>query len=196
MEQATLKSEKNEVAIFACGCFWCLEAQFQHLQGVIKIEPGFTGGHLPHPTYKQVCTGKTGHAESCRITFDPEIISYAALLGAFFKAHDPTQLNRQGNDIGTQYRSALFYLNQDQKKEIEKSIHYLEEHEIYNQPIATQVVPASAFYPAEDYHKDYYNQHRENPYCNFVVQPKVNHFLAYLKEKDKLEKVDLDVKKD
>lgn len=179
------KEENNEVAIFACGCFWCLEAQFQYLNGVITIQPGFTGGTVPHPSYEQVCTGRTGHAESCKITFDPMLISYPELLGAFFKAHDPTQLNRQGNDIGTQYRSALFYLNDSQKKDIENCLNFLEENKIYDRPVVTQVLPAAAFYPAEDYHKNYFNLHGDKPYCQFVVQPKVQHFLKFLNEQKK-----------
>jgi peptide-methionine (S)-S-oxide reductase len=176
-------SSETEVAVFACGCFWCLEAQFQHLNGVVSIEPGFTGGSLPHPTYEQVCTGKTGHAEACRINFDPKEISYQDLLGAFFQAHDPTQLNRQGNDIGTQYRSALFYLDAFQKTEIENYLALLTAQKVFEKPIVTEVLPAADFYPAEDYHLDYYNRHGENPYCSVVIQPKVKHFLKYLMEK-------------
>ncbi|HET8574259.1 MAG TPA: peptide-methionine (S)-S-oxide reductase MsrA [Edaphocola sp.] len=167
-------------AIFACGCFWCLEAQFQHLDGVLEIIPGFTGGHVPHPTYEQVCTGTTGHAEACKITFDAGKISYKQLLMAFFEAHDPTQLNRQGNDIGTQYRSALFYLDEEQHAEIEACLELLTAQGVYDRPIVTQVCPATAFYPADDYHKDYYNLHGDNPYCALVVQPKVKKFLRYL----------------
>lgn len=169
-----------ETALFACGCFWCLEAQFQHLDGVVEIIPGFTGGHWPHPTYEQVCRGNTGHAETCRITFDTQKITYKQLLMAFFKAHDPTQLNRQGNDIGTQYRSALFYFNEQQQVEIKECLALLRSKNVYAQPIVTQVCAATTFYPAENYHKDYYNLHGDNPYCSLVVQPKVKKFLKYL----------------
>lgn len=177
--------ENVEEAFLAGGCFWCLEAQFQYLEGVLKIEPGFTGGHLPHPTYQDVCTGATGHAETCRIVYNPNIITYRELLFAFFKAHDPTQLNRQGNDIGTQYRSAVFYTNDRQKETVEKIIEFFEESKVYEQPIVTQIAPVATFYPAEDYHKNYYNLHGENPYCQLVVQPKVKHFLEYLEERHK-----------
>jgi len=172
--------KKIETALFACGCFWCLEAQFQHLEGVLDIVPGFTGGHLPHPTYEQVCTGNTGHAETCKIIFDTGKISYKQLLMAFFKAHDPTQLNRQGNDIGTQYRSALFYLNEEQHMAIEACLALLRSEKVYDRPIVTEVCAATTFYPADDYHKDYYNLHGDNPYCTLVVQPKVKKFLKYL----------------
>lgn len=172
--------KKIETALFACGCFWCLEAQFQHLEGVLEIIPGFTGGHLPHPTYEQVCTGNTGHAEACKITFDAGRISFKQLLMAFFQAHDPTQLNRQGNDIGTQYRSALFYLDETQHEEIKDCLELLRAKGVYDRPIVTQVCAATAFYPADDYHKDYYNLHGDNPYCALVVQPKVKKFLKYL----------------
>lgn len=175
---------ENEVAVFACGCFWCLEAQFQHLEGVVRIEPGFTGGHIPNPSYEQVCTGSTGHAEACKIVFSPSKISFRELLSAFFRAHDPTQLNRQGNDIGTQYRSALYYLNETQKSEIDKCLEYLTLHRVFEKPIVTEVFPATIFYPAENYHLDYYNQHGENPYCSLVIKPKVNHFLNYLKARE------------
>lgn len=180
MESVHAGKESIETAILACGCFWCLEAQFQYLEGVLQIEPGFTGGHLPSPTYQEVCTGTTGHAEACRITFNPKVIAYEDLLFAFFKAHDPTQLNRQGNDIGTQYRSAVFFKDDVQKEEAEKIISILEKNKVYESPVVTQVAPATVFYPAEDYHKNYYNLHGENPYCQLVVQPKVKHFLEYL----------------
>lgn len=169
-----------KVAYFAAGCFWCLEAQFQHLPGVVSIKPGFMGGLLEFPTYEEVHKGNTGHAETCKITYDPANISFEKLLLAFFNSHDPTQLNRQGNDIGTQYRSAFFYQNEEEKEQIETCIKKLEAASVYDQPIVTEVSPADIFYPAEDYHSNYYNQHGDNPYCDLVVKPKVKKFLKYL----------------
>lgn len=180
----TAMAHHTEIAVFACGCFWCLEAQFQHLDGVISIEAGYTGGHVPNPSYEEVCSGETGHAEACRIVFSPQKISFQELLAAFFRAHDPTQLNRQGNDIGTQYRSALFFQNESQQLAIELLINQLTQHHVYDNPIVTEVNPAGTFYPAENYHNNYFNLHPGNPYCQVVIQPKVRHFLSYLKEKD------------
>lgn len=180
-----METNRMSTAIFAAGCFWCLEAQFQFLEGVKEIISGFTGGQTPQPTYKQVCTGTTGHAEACKITFDKEIISYQSLLFAFFKTHDPTQLNRQGNDIGTQYRSAIFYLDEFQKAAVEECLTFLEKNHVYDKPIVTEVTKAKEFYPAENYHKDYFNLNGDNPYCSLVVAPKVRHFLDYLQEKER-----------
>lgn len=163
-----------EKAVFGAGCFWCIEAMFQDLLGVEKVQSGYMGGHKDNPTYKEVCTGNTGHAEVLMIHFDPTVISYEELLTALWYAHDPTQLNRQGNDVGTQYRSAIFYYNEEQKQAAEQSIKRAQEQ--LTAPIVTELTPASTFYPAEDYHTDYFNLHGENPYCSAVVAPKVKKF--------------------
>jgi len=163
-----------EVATFGAGCFWCIEAMFQDLKGVEKVASGYMGGHTDQPTYKDVCTGTTGHAEVLQIHFNPAIISYEELLEALWIAHDPTQLNRQGNDIGTQYRSAIFYHNEAQKALAETSKNAIAAQ--FNDPIVTEITAASSFYPAEDYHTDYFNLHGENPYCSSVVAPKVKKF--------------------
>lgn len=165
---------QTETALFGAGCFWCIEAMFQDLKGVHNVASGYTGGHLKDPTYKQVCTGTTGHAEVLHIDFDPAIISYEELLEAFWYAHDPTQLNRQGNDIGTQYRSAIYYFNDAQKTAAEQSKAAAAGR--FDRPIVTEITAASTFYPAEDYHTDYFNLHGENPYCSAVVAPKVRKF--------------------
>ena len=162
-----------EKPTFANGCFWCTEAVFQRLKGVESVVSGYTGGHTPNPTYKQVCIGSTGHAEAIQITFDPKIVSYDQLLEVFWKTHDPTTLNRQGNDVGTQYRSAIFYHNEEQKRLAEEYKKKLSEAGIWKDPIVTEIVPFSTFYNAEDYHQDYYNQNTYQPYCSFVITPKV-----------------------
>jgi peptide-methionine (S)-S-oxide reductase len=173
-------------AIFAGGCFWCTEAIFKQLDGVLEVIPGYTGGHLSHPTYEQMRTGTTGHAEAVMIIYDTEKITYDRLLEVFFATHDPTQLNRQGNDVGPQYRSAIFYTNRGQKETAEAYIRFLEEQGVYDSPIVTEVVPASEFWPAEDYHKNYLENHPENPYCRYVILPKLEkfrkHFGEWLKE--------------
>ncbi|MFA7228087.1 MAG: peptide-methionine (S)-S-oxide reductase MsrA, partial [Melioribacteraceae bacterium] len=154
-EEAVMNnSEKYEIATFAAGCFWCTEAVFQRLRGVVKIESGYSGGTVPNPTYEAVCTGQTGHAECTQITFDPEEISYADLLEVFWKTHDPTTLNRQGNDTGTQYRSAIFYHSEEQKNLAEKYRRALDSTKVWNDPIVTEIVPFKKFYAAEDYHQD------------------------------------------
>ena len=163
-----------EFATFGAGCFWCIEAMFQDLKGVHKVASGYTGGQVDNPTYKAVCTGETGHAEVLQIQFDPEIISYETLLEALWYAHDPTQLNRQGNDVGTQYRSAIFYHNEAQKAAAEQSKAKAKAN--FSKPIVTEITAATTFYPAEDYHTDYFNLHGENPYCSNVVAPKVKKF--------------------
>jgi len=164
-------------ATFGGGCFWCTEAIFQQLEGVTDIRPGYMGGDTAHPTYKEVCSGNTGHAEVIQVDYDPEKITYKKLLGVFFKTHDPTTLNRQGNDVGTQYRSVIFFHNPEQKFEAETFINKLEEEQIYSEAIVTEVVAAQTFYEAEDYHHDYYNTHPDNPYCAAVIQPKLQKFL-------------------
>lgn len=162
-----------ETAILAGGCFWCLEAVFVELNGVTKVESGYIGGNVVNPTYNAVCMGTTGHAESVRIAFDPDIISYRDLLNIFFWIHDPTTLNRQGMDIGTQYRSEIFYINDEQKTIAEDVIRELEHAEIWDFPVITEVAPASEFYVAEDYHQDYFANNPNQPYCVGVVAPKV-----------------------
>jgi peptide-methionine (S)-S-oxide reductase len=162
----------TETAIFAGGCFWCVEAVFQDLIGVEKLESGYIGGHVPEPTYKQVCGGDTGHAEGLRVTFDPTLLTYGDLLDIFFATHDPTQLNRQGNDIGTQYRSAIFPLNEAQRSEAEAAI--VRAQPDWPAPIVTTLEAATTWYPAEDYHQEYWNgEGQRNPYCLAVIPPKL-----------------------
>ncbi len=165
-----------DTATFAAGCFWCTEAQFQQLKGVEKVESGFEGGHVKNPSYKDVCTGTTGHAETCNIYYDPSKISYDELLAAFWTSHDPTQLNRQGNDMGTQYRSAIFYHNNEQKKKAEDYKQKLNAEKAWDKPVVTEITAATTFYKAEDYHQNYYNENGDQPYCTFVVGPKVEKF--------------------
>lgn len=163
-----------ETAIFAGGCFWCLEALFQKLKGVESVESGYSGGDIKNPTYEEVCTGKTGHAEVIKIEFDPSILPYDKLLEIFFEMHDPTTLNRQGNDVGTQYRSAIFYTNEKQKELAEKMMESLAPK--YSSKIVTQVKPFTAFYKAESYHQNYYNENQNQPYCSLVISPKIHKF--------------------
>jgi len=180
------KSDKLlDTATFAAGCFWCVEAQFQQLEGVDTVISGYTGGHTKKPTYKQVCTGNTGHAEAVNIIYHPAIISYDELVEAFFVAHDPTQLNRQGNDVGTQYRSAIFYHNKEQKDKVQFYIKRLNEEKAYEKPIVTEVKPYGDFYIAEDYHQNYYNLNRKEGYCQFVIAPKLDKFQKVFKAKIK-----------
>lgn len=177
------QQHKTEVATFAAGCFWCVEAQYQQLKGVEKVESGYIGGHIENPTYKQVCTGETGHAEACNIYYDPAVISYDELLAAFWIAHDPTQLNRQGNDVGTQYRSAIFYHNEEQKQKAEEYKKKLDEEKAFNGPIVTEISPYTKFYKAEDYHQNYYNDNPSQGYCIFVVKPKMDKFRKVFQDK-------------
>nr|WP_245828499.1 peptide-methionine (S)-S-oxide reductase MsrA [Moheibacter sediminis] len=180
-----MSSENLEKATFGGGCFWCVEAVFDQLNGVSSVTSGYSGGHVKNPTYKQVCEGTTGHAEVVQIEFDPKIISFDELLEVFWTVHDPTQLNRQGNDVGTQYRSVIFYENDDQKLTAERSIKEFEASDMYNGNFTTQLVPAEIFYAAEDYHQNYYeNDNGQNPYCTLVVKPKIDKF--YDKFYDKL----------
>ncbi|MDQ3848321.1 MAG: peptide-methionine (S)-S-oxide reductase MsrA [Thermoproteota archaeon] len=166
-----------EVATLANGCFWCSEAIFKRLKGIHSVISGYSGGKIEHPSYDLVCTGKTGYAESVQIEFDPKIIPFEKILEIFWHTHDPTTLNRQGNDFGTQYRSAIFYHNQRQKEIAERSKMELEKEGVYKNPIVTEITPFSNFYAAEDYHKDYYDNNQDAPYCNFVIQPKVQKLL-------------------
>jgi len=163
----------HAVATLAGGCFWCLETVFNRLRGVESAISGYMGGHTLHPTYRDICNGDTGHAEVVQITFDQDVISYGDLLEIFFTLHDPTQLNRQGNDVGTQYRSAIFWHTPEQKAEAEAVITELTSAKAFGAPIVTEVTEATTFYPAEDYHQRYYEQNPYQPYCQFVVAPKV-----------------------
>jgi len=176
-------AQRTDTATFAAGCFWCVEAQFNQLDGVVKVVSGFAGGHVANPSYREVCTGTTGHAEACNIIYDPSKITYKELLEAFFKAHDPTQLNKQGNDEGTQYRSAIFYHNNEQKKLAEFYIKRLDEEHAFKSKIVTQVNPYTIFYSAEAYHQDYYDQNKSQRYCQFVIAPKVDAFRKAFKDK-------------
>jgi peptide-methionine (S)-S-oxide reductase len=178
-----LENKKQEIATLAGGCFWCLEAVFKDLRGVEKVESGYTGGSLPNPTYYQVCEGTTGHAEVVQITFDAEVVSFKELLQVFFTIHDPTTLNRQGADVGTQYRSAIFYHSPEQKDIAERVIEELNQAEIYDDPIVTEVTPLTEFYKAEDYHQQYYEQNPNQPYCQAVIAPKVSKFRKLYLEK-------------
>ncbi len=182
-DQPKNEGQKTEVATFAAGCFWCVEAQYQQLKGVEKVESGYLGGHVENPTYKQVCTGTTGHAEACNVYYDPSVISYDELLAAFWMAHDPTQLNRQGNDVGTQYRSAIFYHNEEQKQKAEEYKRKLNEEKAYADPVVTEIAPYTTFYKAEDYHQNYYNDNPSQGYCVFVVKPKLDKFKKVFKDK-------------
>ncbi|HKJ39919.1 MAG TPA: peptide-methionine (S)-S-oxide reductase MsrA [Anaerolineales bacterium] len=173
-------------ATLAGGCFWCLEAVFDDVNGVHGVESGYTGGHVDNPSYQAVCNGDTGHAEVVQVHFDPSIVSYRDLLNVFFAIHDPTTLNRQGADVGTQYRSAIFYHNDDQKMIAENPIEELNSQKIWDNPIVTQVSPLDKFYMAEDYHQEYFARNQNQPYCQAVVAPKVakfrKHFLEMLKK--------------
>ena len=166
----------KEIATLAGGCFWCLEAVYDEVKGVGSVESGYMGGRKPNPSYEEVCSGETGHAEVVQITFDPQVVSYKELLEVFFVIHDPTTLNRQGNDAGTQYRSAIFYHSPEQKRVAEQTIRELESEKLFDSQIVTQVVPAESFYPAEDYHREYFQRNQGQPYCQFVVAPKVAKF--------------------
>ena len=169
----THRAATNQVAMFGAGCFWCTEAVFQRTPGVKKTTPGYAGGHVKNPTYQDVCTGETGHAEVTRIEFDPAQVTYEQLLKVFWEVHDPTSLNRQGADAGTQYRSAIFTFTPEQKAAAEAAKAALQKSGAYKRPIVTEIVPAGEFYPAEDYHQNYYNDNKNAPYCRLVIQPKL-----------------------
>jgi len=174
-----------DTATFGAGCFWCVEAVFQRLEGVEKVVSGYTGGKTANPTYKQICTGETGHAEVCQITYNPKKVSFAELLEVFWQTHDPTTLNRQGNDVGTQYRSAVFYHNDEQRRLAEEYKKKLNAAAIFPNPIVTEISPLTVFYKAEDYHQNYYNDNGSQPYCAYVVRPKVEKFEKVFKTKVK-----------
>ncbi len=172
-----------ELATFGNGCFWCTEAIFEQLEGVTKVESGYAGGVVNDPSYKEVCSGTTGHAEVIRLTFNPEIISFIELLDVFFNTHDPTTLNRQGADVGTQYRSAIFYHNDVQKLEAEKMIADLESEKIFDSEIVTEVTAINNYFVAENYHQDYYSNNKNQGYCRMVINPKLDKFIKKYKSK-------------
>jgi len=174
-----------DTATFGTGCFWCTEAIFQQLKGVKKVSSGYSGGHVDNPTYKQVCDGTTGHAECIEIVYDPKEITFDELLEVFWQTHDPTTLNRQGNDVGTQYRSVVFYHSEEQKQKAVKYKNELNKSGAFNDPIVTEIAPASKFYVAEDYHQNYYNNNGSQPYCYFVIRPKLEKFEKVFKNKIK-----------
>jgi peptide-methionine (S)-S-oxide reductase len=176
-------TQPTEVATFGAGCFWCVEAVFEELRGVISVESGYSGGSIANPTYEQVCSGTTGHAEVCRITFDPSVISYKELLEVFWKTHDPTTLNRQGGDEGTQYRSVIFFHSDEQRQLAETYKLRLDESGAFSAPIVTEIIPAAEFYSAEDYHQEYFRNNPNQGYCRAVVRPKVEKFRQAFSEK-------------
>jgi peptide-methionine (S)-S-oxide reductase len=176
MDPITNKDAAREVATLAGGCFWCLDAVFRDLRGVEKVESGYSGGTTVNPSYEQVCSGRTGHAEVIQVTFDPATISFRDLLGVFFTIHDPTTLNRQGGDIGTQYRSAIFYHSPEQRATAEQVIRELETEGLWDDPVVTELAAFTSYYPAESYHQDYFNRNPYQPYCSAVIAPKVAKF--------------------
>lgn len=176
-----------KTATFGGGCFWCTEAVFQNLKGVRKVVSGYMGGTTENPTYMEICNGDTGHAEVIQVEFDDEEVSFDDLLLVFFKTHNPTTLNRQGNDVGTQYRSVIFYHDQEQKQQANDMIDRLTRELVYEKPIITEVAPVMDFYKAEDYHQNYYNDNPNKPYCAFVIQPKLNKFIEEFSEKIRMQ---------
>ncbi len=184
-EKVATDENADAVATFAGGCFWCTEAVFLQLKGVKSVVSGYIGGKLQNPTYEQVCSGLTGHAEAIQITYDPKVVSFVDLLEVFWSTHDPTTLNRQGNDVGTQYRSAIFYHDEQQKKLAETYKAKLEEAKAFNQPIVTTFEPATTFYPAEKYHQDYFNQNPNQGYCAVMIRPKVDKVRKVFKDRVK-----------
>jgi peptide-methionine (S)-S-oxide reductase len=174
---------KQETAIFAGGCFWCTEAVFQRINGVHTVISGYTGGAIKNPAYREICTGRTGHAEAIKIEFDASIVSFKELLEVFFATHDPTTLNRQGNDVGTQYRSEIFYTSETQKQIAEKFINALDQEKVFDKPIVTALSEEKPFYHAEEDHQNYYNDNTLQPYCQFIINPKIKKLNAYFSEK-------------
>jgi peptide-methionine (S)-S-oxide reductase len=166
----------DQTAVFGGGCFWCIEAIFNRMTGVKSAISGYMGGHVDKPTYRQVCSGDTGHVEVVQVTYDPAQVSFRDLLDVFFAVHDPTQLNMQGNDVGEQYRSVIFYTSEEQHEQAEKAIAELQASGAYSEPVVTAVEPASTFYPAEGYHQEYFDNNRSQPYCQFVISPKIKKF--------------------
>ena len=167
---------RSQIAVLGGGCFWCLEAVYQQMDGVLSVESGYAGGRRPDPTYREVCSGSTGHIEVVRVTFDPDVASYRDILEVFFAIHDPTTRDRQGNDVGEQYRSVIFYACEEQRSVAEQLIRELGAKHAFRDPIVTELRPAATFYPAEDYHQDYFRSNPQQPYCTFVVAPKVRKF--------------------
>lgn len=174
--QATKPQTMTDTIMLGGGCFWCVEVQFQQLKGVLSVRSGYAGGKQPNPTYKEVCTGTTGHAEVIQVVYDPAIISTDEILSAFWQSHDPTQLNRQGNDVGTQYRSVIFYHNEAQRQLAEHYVRKLNDEKVYDKPVVTEIAPLTAFYEAEGYHQNYYNDNPSQGYCMFVIAPKLEKF--------------------
>ncbi|MBL7766052.1 MAG: peptide-methionine (S)-S-oxide reductase MsrA [Chitinophagaceae bacterium] len=183
MEGQKPTNSNLDTMVLGGGCFWCVEAQLLQLKGVTHIASGYAGGNTPNPTYKEVCTGLTGHAEVIEVVFDTSVISPDEILAAFWQAHDPTQLNRQGNDVGTQYRSVIFYRNEEQKKLAEGYKQKLNEEKTYDRPVVTEISPLTVFYKAENYHQDYYNQNASQGYCQYVIAPKLEKFKKVFKDK-------------
>ncbi|GGF09346.1 peptide methionine sulfoxide reductase MsrA [Hymenobacter cavernae] len=181
--QPVTSTKNMELATFGAGCFWCTEAVFQDLEGVEKVESGYAGGRISNPTYKEVCSGLTGHAEVVNITYNPSKVSFEELLEVFWKTHDPTTLNRQGNDVGTQYRSVIYYHNDEQKRLAEEYKKKLNDAHAFPNPVVTEITAAPTFYKAENYHQDYYNLNGTQPYCQFVVKPKVDKVRAVFGDK-------------
>jgi peptide-methionine (S)-S-oxide reductase len=172
-----------ELATFGSGCFWCTEAVFQQLKGVEKVVSGYSGGYIKNPTYKQVCSGETGHAEVVQITFDSDVISYQELLEVFWQSHDPTTRNRQGHDVGTQYRSVIFYHTNQQRQVAELYKQKIDEAKVFESPLVTEIVPSTEFYPAEEYHRNYYADNQRQPYCQIVIRPKLNKLQKLFQDK-------------
>ncbi|HLX92554.1 MAG TPA: peptide-methionine (S)-S-oxide reductase MsrA [Puia sp.] len=178
-----IDKHQTDTATFGTGCFWCTEAIFQELKGVLKVTSGYSGGSIKDPTYEQVCSGNTGHAECLQIVFDPQVISFDELLKVFWESHDPTSLNRQGNDAGTQYRSVIFFHNEEQRQKAEHYKEELSKSKAYDKPIVTEITKFTTFYPAENYHQDYYRTHGSQSYCYLVIRPKVEKFEKVFKNK-------------
>lgn len=175
-----------DTVTLGAGCFWCVEAIFQNLKGVSTVQSGYSGGTIKNPSYKEVCTGRTGHAEVVQVTYDPGILTFDELLEVFWQTHDPTTLNRQGGDVGTQYRSAIFYHNENQRRTAEGYKKQLNDQLVFGKPVVTEIVPFTTFYKAEDYHQNYYNENKDdNPYCSAVIQPKLEKFRKVFKDKAK-----------
>lgn len=174
---------KLEEVVLAGGCFWCTEAIFKRVEGVVEVIPGYTGGHIKNPAYREVCTGRTGHAEGVMIRFQPDRVGFEELLELFFATHDPTTLNRQGNDVGTQYRSGIFYSTQKQEELAREYIRLLEHDRVFNDPVVTEISPLESFYPAEENHKDYYDRNKDQPYCTFIIEPKIKKLQKHFSEK-------------
>ncbi|MAT89416.1 MAG: peptide-methionine (S)-S-oxide reductase [Flavobacteriaceae bacterium] len=175
-------AEQIQQIVLASGCFWCTEAVFQKVEGVLEVVSGFTGGTIKNPAYREICTGRTGHAEGVQVTYDANKVGVRKLLEIFFATHDPTTLNRQGNDVGTQYRSGIFYTSEAQREVAEQYIEFLEKEQVFNQPIVTEVTPLDVFYKAEEDHQNFYNQHTQQPYCQVIINPKLKKLSQYFNE--------------